>query len=258
MLEEAFKILPIIDKRPILEAKRIAEELEIRLRSAPEKLQRVEFHELVARFQDRLNREGILRAWVIAHEKQVAEVLGVDSLYWVSVMKLRVVRPKNLLSQGEQDNVPMHRESLYAGSDQVQYQYNCWIPLSRAATTSGMWYLPNSHRIPDSELRIVEDLNHPVRVERFSKGHAIGLPYKPKLICDPRLESKDSLSRFTVPAEHFLLFSAMLIHGGGENTSDATRFSMDTGCIPSSKLSKNTPLFAANGRNHYMSSGELS
>jgi hypothetical protein len=252
-----FAILPLVDKKPILIAKTITSELEKKIVRVGSNLQRSEFHFLVEESQKKLNASGVLQEWVLRHESSITRILDGEELFWVSVMKLRAVRPKSLLGNSGHDHVPMHRESLYALTDQVKFQYNCWVPLSDAATVSGMRYLPGSHNIPDSELSIDIDETHPVKVERYSSGHRIGLPYQPKLIRHPSLIEEKNLKRFSVSTDCFLLFSAMLIHGGGENQSEMTRFSMDTGCLPMSRLVENSPLFAAGGKKHYLPSTEL-
>ena len=77
-----------------------------------------------------------------------------EKLAWVNVLKLRAVRPHHLIQC--HDHVPFHRESLYAVTpQQVKYQYNIWIPCSRAATSSGLLYFPGSHLIDDIDLQIL-------------------------------------------------------------------------------------------------------
>ena len=43
----------------------------------------------------------------------------------------------------------------------------------------------------------------------------------------------------------------MLVHGGGVNKTDQIRFSVDTGFIPSNKITNNKKLFASRNKSHY-------
>jgi len=214
-------------------------------------LAREDFHSLIEIGQASLNDSGALNNFVSSHSGIISELIGTDLLSWVSVMKLRGVRPKRLLPTGTQDNVNLHRESLYASHRQVSFQYNCWIPLSAAASVAGMWYIPRSHIVPDAELIVTNDFDSPVRVERFSSGHRIGLPYNPKSIDQSPVVKNGQRKKFLVPSGSFIIFSSMLIHGGGVNDSSEIRFSMDSGVLPTCRIEHNPELFAARGRNHY-------
>jgi len=176
---------------------------------------RERFHNLIETYQNKINEAGLLQEFIETNHDLINFLVGDDDLSYVSVLKLRAVRPSEVLPPLEQDHVPIHRESLYAKTDQVTFQYNCWIPVSPAATSSGMYYYPRSHIIADSDLEIFEDLEHPVRVDRFSAGHRVGLPYLPKIISQRCLEKIGPPSKFNVPIGSFVIFSAMLLHGGG-------------------------------------------
>jgi len=214
-------------------------------------LQREEFHARVEDCQIELNESGVLVQFAEDHQGIFERLLCCSALAWVSVMKLRAVRPQALMRPGSRDHVGLHRESLYAASNQVAFQYNIWTPLSDSATASGMWYVPFSHLIPDSDLCVEVNMSNPIRVERYSSGHRIGLPYIPKEVSNSSVVLNSPLSRFNVPRGHCLIFSAMLLHGGGENVTSEMRFSMDTGIIPTEHIEHNGILFAARGNRHY-------
>jgi hypothetical protein len=256
--EEGFVYLPLADSSFVTKCNGVIKSMFPRDAAYYSTLRREKFHELVEACQTTLNREGLLVDFLIQNRANIQQLIGDDNLAFVSVMKLRAVRPNIQIAPESQDHVPLHRESFYAGSDQVAFQFNCWIPLSETATTQGMYYVPRSQVIPDSELKIIDAENCLVKVARYSSGHRIGLPYAPKQI--ERLPTSippDSLPRFQVPRGHFVLFSAMLIHGGGINNSDQIRFSVDTGAIPTRRLQENRPLFAANNSKHYLTLSEI-
>ena len=74
------------------------------------------------------------------------------------------------------------------------------------------------------------------KVEQFSSGHKIGLSYNPKLI-ESGL-NKTKVKRLNLQPNQGFAFSSRLIHGGGSNSTNKTRFSMDFGLIPCKKVSK--------------------
>jgi len=246
-----FVILPLVSSEPLVVARELIKQHLPYSTEQLSLLSRNEFHEAVEYCQKKFSENKLLESFVFYHEDLVSDLIGSEDISWVSVMKLRAVRPSSMLTGEGRDYVGLHRESLYATSTQVCFQYNCWIPLSNVASTSGMWFVPKSHIIPDEDLDVRIDMNDPIRVERYSAGHRIGLPYQPKNIEHSDIIRNSKLIRFEVPPGHFVVFSAMLIHGGGRNDCDEVRFSMDTGAIPTKRIEKNSSLFAAGGMNHY-------
>ena len=251
LLTEGFAVVPLENFKALDLARNIVNRHFEASASSYCELPREQFHTRVENCQIELNESGVLVQFAEHHQGIFEDLLINSDLAWVSVMKLRAVRPSALMQPGSRDHVGLHRESLYAASNQVAFQYNIWTPLSKAASTSGMWYVPFSHLIPDSELCIEVNMSNPIRVERYSSGHRIGLPYMPKEVSNSPVVLNSPLSRFNVPYGHCLIFSAMLLHGGGENTTSEMRFSMDTGIIPNERIEHNGKLFAARGNCHY-------
>jgi len=209
-------------------------------------LTRSQWHEKIFAAQELINESTLMFELIDILGERIKLLLKND-LAWVNVLKLRAVRPYTSIIG--HDHVPFHRETLYAVTPhQVKHQYNVWIPCSRSATNSGLLYYPGSHSIPDSELEIAFQANHPCSVDRYSKGHAIGYPYATKIITNL---PKNPPERIEVPVGSVLIFSAMLIHGNGVNKTTETRFSVDTGVLPVSKIIENNPLHAAGGKPHY-------
>lgn len=215
LLNNGFVVLPLSNLEILEQANSILNSFFSSSVNFYSSMKRENFHELVEAAQIKLNDAGILRNFISAHNQSLTSFLNDGELAWVNVMKLRAVRPKKYLLPTVQDHVGFHRESLYATSKQVYYQYNCWTPLTEAATKSGIWCIPGSHMLLDSALHVNVRMDSPVRVERYSSGHRIGLPYLPKDIdSTPELLSARP-ERIIVPYGHFALFTTQLIHGGG-------------------------------------------
>jgi hypothetical protein len=213
------------------------------------RLSRETWHELILSAQNEINSLGILKNLVGSAREIVSNILDESQIAWVNVIKLRAVRPVSLTSCP--DHVPFHRETLYARTNQVRYQYNLWCPVSANSIAAGLSYYPGSHLIRDEVLSIGVDNSHYAKVEQYSPGHAIGYPYMPKIIRNLEEICKVRPEQIKVPVGSCLLFSAMLIHGNGINRTNEIRFSVDTGCIPESRLVSNSNLYAAGNRPHY-------
>ena len=251
LLLNGFTIVPILNKNVIERIKDIIKLFIVEDQSYYDSLPRTHWHELILEIQNKINDEELLTELISNQEILIKQIIDTEAekLGWVDVLKLRAVRP---FKEGiAPDHVPFHRETFYAVSKQVRFQYNYWTPVSFAASSSGIRYIPKSHMILDEFIKVDVDNEHYAKVKRFSAGHSIGYPYMPKVISnfDKLTNEKDKL--LSVPKGHSVLFSAMLIHGNGVNKNNQTRFSVDTGFIPANNILKNKPLFAAKNNMHY-------
>jgi len=211
-------------------------------------LSRNKFHNLVEDAQSDINDKGMLKEIVTVINPIAKKLSQYHDLSWVSVLKLRAIRPINFSKNN--DAVPFHRETLYA-TKQMAYQHNLWIPISAVNNLSSIRFFPGSHTLLDQSLTIERDDSHPIRVKQFSSGHRIGYPYSPKIINDtPELKVEPEL--VPVKVNQAAIFSSMLVHGGGVNNSDKIRFSIDTGFIPSNKITHNKNYFASRNKSHYI------
>lgn len=212
-------------------------------------LKREDWHRKILSVQSIFNQKSLLYKLINSQKNILNKIFDAEKLGWVDVLKLRAVRP--ITKTDTPDHVPFHRETLYAKSTQVRFQYNYWTPVSSSATSSGIRYIPKSHMVLDESLKIEADETHYAAVERYSAGHSIGYPYLPKVIKNINSFSKEKEKIIKVPNGYSLLFSAMLIHGNGINQTNSIRYSVDTGFIPAQYLKDNKPLFAANNKPHY-------
>lgn len=251
LMKDGYTIVPIENNKIISELKDLLNSSFKKNQTYYDNLMRTDWHNLVLKVQNKIEERGILQNLINSQNKHLLRILQINSkkLGWVNVLKLRAVRPYN--PEKIPDHVPFHRETIYASTTSVRYQYNYWTPISTSANKSGLRIIPNSHMILDEALVTEKIENHESAVKKFSSGHAIGYPYAPKLIKNLALDSINKEKLINVPEGYSLLFSSMLIHGNGINKTANTRFSVDTGFIPEEYLYDNKPLFAAKNRLHY-------
>ena len=191
------------------------------------------YRNLLLKIQNEVNENKFHH--IIAFEnKNFFDTLFLNNKYFItSVAHIRGVRPS---SNEPLEYVGLHRENFYADGDYINHQINIQIPIRNYNVKTSMFYLPKSHLILDSELKLKKMDSSFSKVEKFSSGHKIGLSYNPKLIESGLNRTK--LKRVNLQPNQGFAFSTRLIHGGGSNLTNKTRFSMDFGLIPYEKVSK--------------------
>jgi hypothetical protein len=139
---------------------------------------------------------------------------------------------------------------MYSDSkEQTSKAHNIWIPLTEVSEHNAVRYYEGSHKIPDGNLVIVDDLDAP-RVSKGSAGHRLGNLYRPKKIDSP---IKGYPVRMMLPNKRqFALFSAMTVHGGGKNKGNELRLSLSMALIDMDDIIHNKPYTAAGGSPHYL------
>ena len=143
-----------------------------------------------------------------------------------------------------------HRETFYSDHEHTPYCINTWIPIKNVDSRNTLRYYPFSHKIPDDELSVEEDLTAPGKVEKFSSGHKLGFLWKPKRLSESiDIGSPTTMNFFE---NSYSIFSSMLVHGGAENHSDKIRFAIGFGLIPSNRMTFNKEFFASGGKPHYI------
>ena len=119
-----FTIVPILNINVIQRIKDIIKLFIIEDQSYYDALPRSVWHELILEIQNKINDEELLTELISNQELLIKQIVDTDSekLGWVDVLKLRAVRP---FKEGiTPDHVPFHRETFYAVSKQVRFQYN--------------------------------------------------------------------------------------------------------------------------------------
>ena len=147
------------------------------------------------------------------------QLLGPD-LHVQKYPYLRIVRPAK-----DDDAVPLHRDTYYGASP---YELSVVVPFTEMTDQSGLCALSGSHLQSDTEYPFVQHVSP--NVKRGSTGHKLGYAYAPKLL-DPAVENK--AERIPVKVGQALIFGLSLVHGGGSNISDRTRFSTDVRVVNS-------------------------
>ena len=127
---------------------------------------------------------------------------------------LRAIRPGRT-----QDAAPIHRDTYYGAS---AYEVSVFVPFTDVTDASAMRVISGSHRAPDSDYPYDQRVSPDVAIR--SPKHKLGFPYAPRLL-DPSLDERAEPVPLAVG--EVLIFGLSLVHGGGVNNGDRTRFSSD-------------------------------
>jgi ectoine hydroxylase-related dioxygenase (phytanoyl-CoA dioxygenase family) len=143
----------------------------------------------------------------------VRGVLGPD-LHIQRYPYLRAVRPGH-----GTDAAPIHRDTYYGSSPM---ELVAMVPFTDIGAEGAMRVITGSHVEPDADYPYTQKQN--LDVPMRSKKHRLGYSYAPRLL-DPSLA--DRAEPVPVKVGQVLLFVLSLVHGGGTNSGDRTRFSVD-------------------------------
>lgn len=130
-------------------------------------------------------------------------------------LEFRVVRPDM------EDNNPLHRDSWFPYFVPL---INVYVPLAGSFCDSAMKIVPFSHEWTDDEVKPTFTYEESAEGKKFINPKT-GVAYSV-----PEIESttKNIIPhRPDVLEGDFMLFSPLMVHGGGNNTSDCTRFSFE-------------------------------
>jgi len=190
------------------------------------------FHQKLEKIQKSINLMGA-RECLMKDMKYILSLLLKDNSFAVqNVVYLRGVRPNNKKNIAV-EYLPMHRENFYCDS-YIDNQINVHFPVFNYNDLTAMTFIEKSHKFPDSKIILRKEDSKYSGVERFSKGHKLGLPYNPKII--KNIDEIGIPKRANCIPGQVMLFSTKLIHGGGSNESDEIRFSLDFGILPISLM----------------------
>ena len=185
--------------------------------------------DLAVQCQLTLNKQNSVQNFVRDNLEYLQSILGPEISYQ-SNLYLRCSRPNH---ENKQEQVGWHRETFY-GPAYVKHAVNIWIPLVEISPKNAIWFVPQSHKIPESQIETTQRPDLHGGVERFSAGHKMGLLYAPKVIVSG--VDLDKAEPLLVPVGSYAAFSAMMIHGNGVNTGNAIRFSVDFRLIPTHQV----------------------
>jgi hypothetical protein len=127
---------------------------------------------------------------------------------------LRVVRPHR-----PEDAVPLHRDTYYGASP---FEVSVVVPFTDMGRDCALRAIPGSHTEPDTAYPFVQTVSD--NVAFGSPRHRLGYAYAPRLL-DPALDAR--AEPIPVRVGQAVIFGLSLVHGGGTNSSDRTRFSTD-------------------------------
>ncbi len=157
--------------------------------------------------------EGLGPRLIASHLSFFHRLIGLD-LHVQKYPYLRAVRPSQ-----PADAVPLHRDTYYGSSP---YEISVFIPFTDLAAEAALRVVSGSHVEPDASYTWTRGTSS--GVTPGSPRHRLGFPYAPKVL-DPGLAARAEAVPLRVGQA--LLFPLSLVHGGGANTGNTTRFSTD-------------------------------
>jgi len=209
-------------------------------------LSKEDFHELTLNCQNKINEIGVQQKIFKSEEKFLKNICD-DEILHESVCFLRAIRPAN--SSLTNEAVDYHRETMYSDDSHTTKAINIWIPILNVNHETSLRYIPSSHLVDDKDIIVQED-KVASRVEKGSTGHKLGFLYAPKKIISG--VNFNNAERIKFPDDGYACFSAMLVHGGGNNTSNDIRFALSIGLLPKSSAKGIKPFTAANGKPQFV------
>jgi len=159
------------------------------------------------------------RAIITANLDLFRRLLGPD-LHVQQYPYLRIVRP------GQTDDaVPLHRDTYYGASP---YEVSVVVPFTDMGPDCAVRAVSGSHVEPGSAYPYVQQES--TEATLGSPRHKLGYAYAPRLL-DPALAARAE----PMPAKvgQAVIFGLSLVHGGGANHGDRTRFSTDIRVVSS-------------------------
>ncbi|MDC2989358.1 phytanoyl-CoA dioxygenase family protein [Gammaproteobacteria bacterium] len=140
---------------------------------------------------------------------------GLKLKIYKNKIEYRVVRPNM------EDNNPLHRDSWFPYFVPL---INVYLPLAGSFCDSAMKIVPFSHKWSE------EDVTPTFTYKESTDGKKFINPKTGVAYSVPEISvSKKEITphRPDVMEGDFMLFSPLMVHGGGNNTSDCTRFSFE-------------------------------
>lgn len=156
---------------------------------------------------------GLARPIIVRNLDVFRRLIGAD-LHIQAFPYLRAVRAGR-----PDDAAPLHRDTYYGASP---FEVSVVVPFTDMGASAALRVISGSHIEPDSAYPYTQTTSPDVQVQ--SPKHELGHPYAPRLL-DPALTERAG----AVPLRlgQALLFPLGLVHGGGTNASQQTRFSTD-------------------------------
>ncbi len=158
-------------------------------------------------------QEQLGRAIVVANLDLFRRLVGAD-LHVQNRPYLRAVRPGRV-----EDAAPIHRDTYYGASP---YEVSIFVPFTDIDAASALRVVSGSHLAPDSDYPFAQHKSRDVVMR--SPKHELGFPYAPRLL---DLSVAEKAEPVPLRVGQVLIFGLGLVHGGGINGGEGTRFSSD-------------------------------
>jgi ectoine hydroxylase-related dioxygenase (phytanoyl-CoA dioxygenase family) len=158
--------------------------------------------------------------------KKILNIRSLDELSVTSFFHLRAVKKKN---KHINNFVGLHRETFYSEHKYTKHQINVSVPILNYTKKNSMKLVQGTHKISDSKIKLKKIDSRTSGIEKGSIKHKLGLPYNPKLIISG--VNCNKAKRINCQPGKIIVFSAMLIHGGGSNNTRNPRYSIDFALI---------------------------
>jgi ectoine hydroxylase-related dioxygenase (phytanoyl-CoA dioxygenase family) len=174
----------------------------------------IDHHNFIKKISRRLNVDFSNHKFIKNLINKSSKCINSDLHLYKKVIEFRVVRPNY------EDNNPIHRDHWFPYYTPL---LNVYIPLSGSYCDSSLAIIPFSHKWSDSD--IVPTFNYDDIIKGKKHISKNGIAYSAPSI---KHTSKEiNLYRPDVLEGDFMLFSPLIVHGGGNNKSFETRFSIE-------------------------------
>lgn len=196
------------------------------------KMDRSKFSKIALRCQKDIDKYNIMKKFHNSEKEFLNKLIKNDKVLYSSGGYLRVVRPIKKTKKNEY--LGWHRETFYSKKKFIHHAINVWIPIYNVEKKNSLRYIAKSHLIPDKKIKRRKYKDPKNDVKKMSAEHKLGFVYSPKKIISGVNFKKEK--KFNVLNNQFVSFSALLVHGNGQNNSKKIRFAYNFGILPASKL----------------------
>lgn len=185
------------------------------------------FDESILKLQNHIFKTKIHKKIVLSKKKyfkSLFKIKNINDIKITSFFHLRAVKKSK-----KENFIGFHRETFYSDYDFTKKVVNVSVPLLNYTPKNSMKVIDGTHIIPDKKIKTKKLSSKISGVEKNSVRHKLGMPYNPKKIIKGVDINKARRLKCTVG--DLIIFSAMLIHGGGSNDTKKVRFSIDFALI---------------------------
>lgn len=245
--KNGFLIKKFNDRSIVPKLKKIVKKHFYKSTSYYSRMSRAKFSKIALKCQNEMNNSNIIKIFHNSEKQLIKKLIKDDKTMYSSGGYLRVVRPIKLSKNVE--NLSWHRETFYCDRKFIHHAINIWFPILNVEKKNMLKYIPKSHLIHDKKIKRRRYKLKDNSIKKFSSEHKLGFAYAPKkIVSGVNLEKEKN---FNILQGQYSLFSALLIHGNGENLSNKIRFAFGFGILPESKLKKTSRIIDS-GRHKYV------